>query len=105
MSMPFIKSSHTKRRQAITDIIESIALEECALSHILNAEGEELQKVVCFKDLCVEDIVTVNHSLCDILKEIDVLECTLKDKLQLFQNCICSDCNDNDYDINDADEE
>ena len=103
MSMPFIKSSHTKRRQAITDIIESIALEECAISHILNAEGEELQKVVCFRDLCVEDIVTVNRSLCELIKDIDVLECTLKDKLKLFENCICSDCNDDDCDRNDDD--
>jgi hypothetical protein len=94
MSMPFIKSSHTKRRQAITDIIESIALEECAISHILNAEGEKLQRVVTFESLCVDDIVTVNESLCDLIKNICGLENAFKEKLQLFENCICPDCHD-----------
>ena len=39
MSMPIIKSSGIKRRDSITDIVESVALEQTALSHILNAEG------------------------------------------------------------------
>ena len=40
MGMPVISSSNITRSQAITDIIQSVALEEAALSHILNAEGE-----------------------------------------------------------------
>lgn len=43
MSMPIIEPSNTSRPQAITDIIESVALEQTALSHILNAEGEKIQ--------------------------------------------------------------
>ena len=46
MGMPIITPSNTTRCQAITDIIESVALEQTALSHILNAEGEKIQKVV-----------------------------------------------------------
>ena len=37
MGMPVITPSTTTRTQAITDIIESVALQETALSHILNA--------------------------------------------------------------------
>ena len=46
MSMPTITTSPNpiSMRQAITDLIESIALEETTLSHILNAEGEKLQR-------------------------------------------------------------
>lgn len=44
MGMPVIPASATTRTQAITDIIQSIALQETALSHILNAEGEKIQK-------------------------------------------------------------
>lgn len=33
------------RRQAITDLFESVALQQTALSHILNAEGEKLQRI------------------------------------------------------------
>ena len=46
MSMPVIKASNTSRPQSVTDMIESIALEQTALSHILNAEGEKIQKVL-----------------------------------------------------------
>lgn len=46
MGMPVITPSITTRAQAVTDIIESVALEETALSHILNAEGEKIQKMV-----------------------------------------------------------
>ncbi|MFI3250837.1 MAG: hypothetical protein R3Y07_07735 [Eubacteriales bacterium] len=40
MGMPVIVSGTGTREQAITDIITSVALEETALSHILNAEGD-----------------------------------------------------------------
>ena len=51
MGMPVIKPSTTTRDQAITDIIESVALEETALSHILNAEGEKIQKMVAMQEV------------------------------------------------------
>ena len=38
MGMPIITASTTTREQAITDLIQSVALEETALSHILNAD-------------------------------------------------------------------
>ena len=46
MGMPVISHSTTSRRQAITDIIESVALQQTALSHILNAECEKLQRIL-----------------------------------------------------------
>lgn len=46
MGMPIIQSSNATREQAITDIIESVALEQAALSHILNAEGKKIQKIL-----------------------------------------------------------
>ena len=44
MGMPVITASTTTRNQAVTDIIQSVALEETALSHILNAEGEKIHR-------------------------------------------------------------
>ena len=38
MGMPIITASTTTREQAITYLIQSVALEETALSHILNAD-------------------------------------------------------------------
>ena len=34
------------RSQAVSDLLESVALQQAALAHILNAEGEKLQKVL-----------------------------------------------------------
>ena len=46
MSMPTITTSPNpiSMSQAITDLIESIALEETALSHILNAEAKSCKR-------------------------------------------------------------
>ena len=45
MSMPSFPpdGANLTREEALTMIIASIAMEELALSHILNAEGEKLQ--------------------------------------------------------------
>ena len=102
MSMPFIKSSATRRSQAVTDVVESIALEECAIAHILNAEGEELQRVITFPNLCVEDVVCVNNSIIEVIKNVACLEAELKGKLIMFENCLCSRCG-RDYDGQDED--
>lgn len=62
MGMPIINASSTSRQQAITDIIESVALEQTALSHILNAEGEKIQKVLT---PCADFIATSSNTLQD----------------------------------------
>ena len=41
--MPIIKPSGVKRSDSVTDIIESVALRQTGLSHILNAEGKKIQ--------------------------------------------------------------
>ncbi|MEG1848054.1 MAG: hypothetical protein RRX92_03015 [Lachnospiraceae bacterium] len=89
MSMPVITPSTTIRTQAITDIIESVALEQTALSHILNAEGEKIQKVV--KDATTaEEMLAVNKSVQAMVGTITRLEMVLQSKLELFSDCICS---------------
>lgn len=60
MGIPAIQPSGTTRSQAITDMIASVALEQTALSHILNAEGEKLQKALAS---CAELLITQNHAL------------------------------------------
>lgn len=90
MGMPVITASTTTRAQAITDIIESVALEETALSHILNAEGEKLQKVLSLEEITPEDILATNQSVESMVNSVANLETILKDKLGLFKDsCIC----------------
>lgn len=64
------------------DIIESIALVEAAISHILNAEGEKIQKILCASDSPC-DILRVNEAVNKTIINITQLEHVLYSKLQL----------------------
>jgi hypothetical protein len=83
MSAPVIQTPKDPitREQAITDIIESIALEETGLAHIINAEGEKIQKG---KELAcnVEELVTLNASVKDTLTNIIKIQMLLQFKLE-----------------------
>ena len=55
------------------DIIASIALTEAALAHILNAEGEKLQKAVeVTSDIC--RLLKVNESVLETIMNVTHLE-------------------------------
>lgn len=87
MSMPVITPSDTTRNQAITDIIESVALQETGLSHIINAEGEKIQKVVANATTTAE-LTAVNASVESMISSITRLEMILQSKLKLFSEAI-----------------
>lgn len=89
MSMPVITPSTTSRFQSITDVIESIALEQTALSHIINAEGMKLERVVATPGLSIEQILATNKSVKSMLSSITRLEMVLQSKLELFEGCLC----------------
>lgn len=90
MGMPVITPSQTTRCQAITDIIESVALQETALSHILNAEGEKLQRVVAAGGITPPQLLQFNRSVEQTIRAVAQLEVILQSKLQLFGNCLCA---------------
>ena len=79
------------RQQAITDLLASIALEQAALSHILNAEGEKVQKILSFQQLTAETVLQTNRSVESMVNSISGLEMILADKITLFQECICEE--------------
>lgn len=91
MSMPVIVPGTGTRCQAITDIITSVALEQTALGHIINAEGEKIQKIVADAKTA-EEMLAVNKSVESMLNSITKLEMVLQGKLELFKDCLCDDC-------------
>lgn len=91
MGMPIITASTTTRCQAITDMIESVALEQAALSHILNAEGEKIQKIVALA-ATGDEMLAVNKSVLTMVGAITRLEMVLQAKLELFQDRLLDDC-------------
>lgn len=89
MGMPVITPSTTTRVQAVTDIIESVALQETALSHILNAEGEKIQKMVALPDVTPEVLLATNKSVESMVNAVFRLEMILQAKLSTFEGCLC----------------
>ncbi|MEG0275955.1 MAG: hypothetical protein RR630_02900 [Coprobacillus sp.] len=72
---------HKPCHQECNDIIESIALMETSLSHILNAEGEKLQKILaCSNDPCM--ILEVNEAVNQTIINVTHLEHVLYSKLE-----------------------
>jgi len=67
----------------------SIAAEEYALSHILNAEGEKIQRVI-EKATTVAELVKVNESVRLMVSDIAALEQILLEKLEHI-TCLCCD--------------
>lgn len=88
MSMPVIKAPENpiSTCQAVTDLIESIALEETALSHILNAEGEKIQAALAMQCIDLNKLLEVNDSVTDMVHAVANLELVLKDKLEFVAN-------------------
>lgn len=90
MSMPDFPAENLKIscEQALNMLLGSIAMEELALSHIMNAEGEKLQYILgtlpgapCS---CVtpKEVLQVNRSVSDLLEKVSYNQLLLKGKLQ-----------------------
>ena len=60
------------------------------MSHILNAEGEKVQKILSFDGLSPETVLLTNRSVETMVNTISNLEMVLADKIALFKECICS---------------
>lgn len=90
MSMPKIECTNINKCCAASSLLQSIALEETAISHILNAEGEKLQKAISL-DCDQKDLLKVNKSVEDMIEKITSLEMVLKSKLDLIKP-ILDDC-------------
>jgi len=96
MSMPKFPQSCEilTREDAANAILSSIAMEEAALSHILNAEGEKIQHVL-EKDSTDTDsqlILDVNKSVAHLIEVINDAQIILKNKMRLAIS-ILPDCN------------
>lgn len=90
MSMPSFPpcGADMTKDEALTMIIASIAMEELALSHIVNAEGEKLQYILgtlpggptsCAS---AQDVLAVNKSVKELLDTVMQSQMLLKGKLE-----------------------
>ncbi|MEG0794313.1 MAG: hypothetical protein RSF02_01270 [Bacilli bacterium] len=89
MGMPVIKPGTITREESVGNIIESIAMEETGISHILNAESEKLNSIINMPNITAEDLITANKSVKNTVDNVINLEMNLKNKLNLFKEVIC----------------
>lgn len=75
----------------VEDVLESIALVEAALSHILNAQGEELQRVVA-ESCSVDEMLEVNSQINKTITKVTHLEQVLYGKLEELNEIASKDC-------------
>jgi len=97
MSMPSISlPPGLTEENALANIIASIALEEAALAHIINTEGEKIQRVVGTfvpegeteplpiggTPADAEDMQAINTTVGDMMETISNIEASLHNKLR-----------------------
>ena len=86
MGMPIITPGTGTRDQAITDLIQSVALQEAALSHMMNAEGEKMQAIIDMEDVTQEELLALNESVTQFINLITRLEMMFQSKLELVSS-------------------
>lgn len=88
-----MKCNHDKNKCEIDNVIQSIALQETALAHILNAEGEKIQKALA-SEPTISELLCINQSVANTIQEISMLEMILLNKLRVSVggNCCSSEC-------------
>ena len=80
------------RCQAITDLIESAALQEAGIAHILNAEGEKIQAAIATENITPNKLLKFNKFAIRLINGITRLEAAIHAKLELFSE----ECKDED---------
>lgn len=78
--------------QQISDIIESIALEEAAIGNIANAEGAKIQKMLALPNVTPNQLLCVNKSVSDMIDALNILDSILKLKLNTVDCQINPSC-------------
>ena len=87
MSMPAFAETTIGREEALNQILASIAMEELALSHILNAEGEKIQSVLGtlpgqnVNNASVADLLAINESVAAMMESVRETQSLLMNKM------------------------
>ncbi|WP_337098678.1 hypothetical protein [Paenibacillus sp. YIM B09110] len=86
MSMPKIPDINPlitlTRQEVINLLLSSIAMEEISMSHIMNAEGEKLQRFLQNDQIDVKDMLKMNRSVERMMRNIIKNQMLLQFKLE-----------------------
>jgi hypothetical protein len=80
--MPAIDLDEIEPRDALAAIMASIALQEAAVAHVLNAEGEKIQAVVGLTGASLADLQGINDSVGGLVDSVSSLAGEMQRKLR-----------------------
>jgi hypothetical protein len=93
-----IGADGTTVETVLANIMLSVAMQEYALAHIINAKGEEIQMfsdpanpMLC--EITMEDYDHMSDSIRTLLISVEDYECTLSKKLMLTMSAACENEN------------
>ncbi|MEG0127485.1 MAG: hypothetical protein RR816_15550 [Clostridia bacterium] len=89
MGMPIITPGTITRGDAVGNIIESVATQEAAFAHMINAESEKIMAVVNNSAATPEQLLQINASVKTAISAISRLEMQLQAKLDMFNSTVC----------------
>lgn len=89
MGMPIITPGTITRGDAVGNIIESVATQEAAFAHMINAESEKIMAVVNNGAATPEQLLQINASVKTAISAISRLEMQLQAKLDMFSSTVC----------------
>ncbi len=82
--------------EIVLELLESVAVEELALAHILNAEGEKLQELVkkyAYSDICSTQLDKMCKSTYSLINSLVIKEWVLLNKvnsaLEIYDTMEC----------------
>lgn len=74
MSMPELPEGKDFK-DALVDLLESIALEEVSLAHFVNAEAEKIQKVAKSKKITPEEMIKFQKNISKTMRSTIKKKC------------------------------
>ncbi|MDR0396374.1 MAG: hypothetical protein LBH66_03635 [Oscillospiraceae bacterium] len=94
----------TRIETVLANIMLSVAMQEYAIAHMLNAKGEEIQMfsdpenpMLC--EITMDDYEHMSQSIQNLLLEVEEYECSLSKKLIVTMAAACENAESNE-DVN-----
>ncbi len=85
---PFPAIRAASMDQVVLDLLESIAMQESALSYILCAESQKMRAALGMDDIDLNKLLEANDSAANMVHAVANLGLILKDKLEFVVNSL-----------------